>query len=196
MSSKEGTYQKQTVGERFILFRCSPLTDRTGIGTGWRAKCLWTKSIPDQGRSYAKDILVYCRTISVFVDWHAFYDKTSSLQRKTDGMMVRGSPCPISAWLTRSCNPARDFPFSFQIFVDKFAAVQYTVKALRKQFEAWLSLVERSVRDAEAASSNLVASIHPEKGSNKARPIGQAVKTEPSHGSNPGSIPGSVTLLS
>ena len=25
------------------------------------------------------------------------------------------------------------------------------------------------------------------------RPIGQAVKTEPSHGSNPGSIPGSVT---
>ena len=84
------------------------------------------------------------------------------------------------------------FPFSFQIFVDKFAAVQYTVKALRKQFEAWLSLVERSVRDAEAASSNLVASTHPEKGSNKARPIGQAVKTEPSHGSNPGSIPGSV----
>ena len=46
-------------------------------------------------------------------------------------------------------------------------------------------MVERSVRDAEAASSNLVAST--------IRPIGQAVKTEPSHGSNPGSIPGSVT---
>lgn len=27
------------------------------------------------------------------------------------------------------------------------------------QFEAWLSLVERRVRDAEAASSNLVASM-------------------------------------
>ena len=51
-----------------------------------------------------------------------------------------------------------DFLFSFQILVDKNGAVQYTVKALRKQFEAWLSLVERSVRDAEAASSNLVAS--------------------------------------
>lgn len=51
-----------------------------------------------------------------------------------------------------------DSLFSFQIFVDKNGAVQYTVKALRKQFEAWLSLVERSVRDAEAASSNLVAS--------------------------------------
>ena len=73
-------------------------------------------------------------------------------------MIVRGSPCPISACPTRSCNPGERFPFSFQIFVDKFAAVQYTVKALRKQFEAWLSLVERSVRDAEAASSNLVAS--------------------------------------
>ena len=84
------------------------------------------------------------------------------------------------------------FPFSFQIFVDKFAAVQYTVKALRKQFEAWLSLVERSVRDAEAASSNLVASIRSEKSMQQVRPIGQAVKTEPSHGSNPGSIPGSV----
>ena len=107
-------------------------------------------------------------------------------------MIVRGSPCPISAWLTRSCNPARDFPFSFQIFVDKFAAVQYTVKALRKQFEAWLSLVERSVRDAEAASSNLVASTRSEKSMQQVRPIGQAVKTEPSHGSNPGSIPGSV----
>ena len=28
-----------------------------------------------------------------------------------------------------------------------------------KQIEAWLSLVERRVRDAEAASSNLVASM-------------------------------------
>ena len=107
-------------------------------------------------------------------------------------MIVRGSPCPISACPTRSCNPGERFPFSFQIFVDKFAAVQYTVKALRKQFEAWLSLVERSVRDAEAASSNLVASIRSEKSMQQVRPIGQAVKTEPSHGSNPGSIPGSV----
>ena len=31
--------------------------------------------------------------------------------------------------------------------------------------EAWLSLVERRVRDAEAASSNLVASIENEYGS-------------------------------
>ena len=89
-------------------------------------------------------------------------------------------------------NFAERFPLFFQIFVDKSGAVQYTVKALRKQFEAWLSLVERSVRDAEAASSNLVASIRSEKSMQQARPIGQAVKTEPSHGSNPGSIPGSV----
>ena len=30
----------------------------------------------------------------------------------------------------------------------------------RREIEAWLSLVERCVRDAEVASSNLVASIH------------------------------------
>ena len=53
---------------------------------------------------------------------------------------------------------------------------------LSKIVEAWLSLVERCVRDAEVASSNLVASM--------IRPIGQAVKTPPSHGGNPGSIPG------
>ena len=51
--------------------------------------------------------------------------------------------------------------------------------------EAWLSLVERCVRDAEVASSNLVAST--------LWPVGQAVKTTPSHGVNPGSIPGQVT---
>ena len=51
--------------------------------------------------------------------------------------------------------------------------------------EAWLSLVERCVRDAEVASSNLVASTP--------GPDGQAVKTTPSHGVNPGSIPGQVT---
>ena len=50
--------------------------------------------------------------------------------------------------------------------------------------EAWLSLVERCVRDAEVASSNLVASTP--------GPDGQAVKTTPSHGVNPGSIPGQV----
>ncbi len=47
-------------------------------------------------------------------------------------------------------------------------------------------MVERSVRDAEVASSNLVASIY------TVRPIGQAAKTAPSHGANPGSIPGLV----
>ena len=57
----------------------------------------------------------------------------------------------------------------------------YTTKGI----EAWLSLVERCVRDAEVASSNLVASTP--------RPDGQAVKTTPSHGVNPGSIPGQVT---
>ena len=55
--------------------------------------------------------------------------------------------------------------------------------------EAWLSLVERCVRDAEAASSNLVASMGYKIG---LRPHGQAVKTTPSHGVNPGSIPGLV----
>ena len=52
------------------------------------------------------------------------------------------------------------------------------------EFEVWLSLVERCVRDAEAASSNLVTSIWP---------CSQAVKTSPSHGEGPGSIPGKVT---
>ena len=77
---------------------------------------------------------------------------------------------------------------------------------IAKIFEAWLSLVERSVRDAEAASSNLVAStysfccsfsytvLHRQSGAISVRPIGQEVKTEPSHGSIPGSIPGSVIL--
>ena len=59
----------------------------------------------------------------------------------------------------------------------------YTTKGI----EAWLSLVERCVRDAEVACSNHVASI------SKIRPVGQAVKTTPSHGVNPGSIPGQVT---
>ena len=54
--------------------------------------------------------------------------------------------------------------------------------------EAWLSLVERCVRDAEVASSNLVASILYE--SYSYWPIGQAVKTPPSHGGNPSSILG------
>ena len=54
----------------------------------------------------------------------------------------------------------------------------------RETIEAWLSLVERCVRDAEVASSNLVASIWP---------CSQAAKTSPSHGEGPGSIPGKVT---
>ena len=56
---------------------------------------------------------------------------------------------------------------------------------IEKVVEAWLSLVERYIRDVEVASSNLVASTP--------RPDGQAVKTTPSHGVNPGSIPGQVT---
>ncbi len=40
-------------------------------------------------------------------------------------------------------------------FVDNLNNFDYTIKGI----EAWLSLVERCVRDAEAASSNLVASI-------------------------------------
>jgi hypothetical protein len=51
-------------------------------------------------------------------------------------------------------------------------------------------LVERCVRDAEVACSNHVASIE------DLRPVGQAVKTTPSHGVNPGSIPGQVILES
>ena len=62
----------------------------------------------------------------------------------------------------------------------------YTTKGI----EAWLSLVERCVRDAEVACSNHVASIE------DLRPVGQAVKTTPSHGVNPGSIPGQVILES
>ncbi len=50
-------------------------------------------------------------------------------------------------------------------------------------------MVERCVRDAEAVGSNPVASIHL---INYIGPIGQAVKTTPSHGVNPGSIPGLV----
>ena len=55
---------------------------------------------------------------------------------------------------------------------------------LRYVIEAWLSLVERCVRDAEVAGSNPVASIY--------WPVGQAVKTTASHAVNPGSIPGRV----
>ena len=72
-----------------------------------------------------------------------------------------------------------------KILVDKKRDSYYSIGDV----EAWLSLVERCVRDAEAASSNLVASI----GKNYLlRPVGQAVKTTPSHGVNPGSIPGEV----
>ena len=70
-----------------------------------------------------------------------------------------------------------------EIFVDKRLNLYYSIEDV----EAWLSLVERCVRDAEAASSNLVASI-----GYMVWPVGQAVKTTPSHGVNPGSIPGEV----
>ena len=63
-----------------------------------------------------------------------------------------------------------------------------SAKQTLKNIEAWLSLVERCVRDAEAACSNHVASIH-------LWPDGQAAKTTPSHGVNPGSIPGQVMKL-
>ena len=53
-------------------------------------------------------------------------------------------------------------------------------------------MVERCVRDAEAASSNLVASIGALQQRSRSWPHGQAVKTTPSHGVNPGSIPGEV----
>ncbi len=42
-----------------------------------------------------------------------------------------------------------------EIFVDKRLNLYYSIEDV----EAWLSLVERCVRDAEAASSNLVASM-------------------------------------
>ena len=67
--------------------------------------------------------------------------------------------------------------------VDILPYLYYTTKGI----EAWLSLVERCVRDAEAACSNHVASIY-------LRPDGQAAKTTPSHGVNPGSIPGQVMM--
>ena len=74
-------------------------------------------------------------------------------------------------------------------FVDNLNNFDYTIKGI----EAWLSLVERCVRDAEAASSNLVASIGALQQRSRSWPHGQAVKTTPSHGVNPGSIPGQVT---
>ena len=73
-----------------------------------------------------------------------------------------------------------------QEMVDISGYLYYTTKGI----EAWLSLVERCVRDAEVACSNHVASIE------DLRPVGQAVKTTPSHGVNPGSIPGQVILES
>ena len=62
--------------------------------------------------------------------------------------------------------------------LDFFEEMGYTCRVS----EVWLSLVERRVRDAEAASSNLVTSID-------IWLVGQAVKTPPSHGGNRGSIP-------
>ena len=59
---------------------------------------------------------------------------------------------------------------------------------LASVIEAWLSLVERCVRDAEAASSNLVASIL-----KSIRPDGQVVKTTASHAVIPSSTLGQVT---
>ena len=44
----------------------------------------------------------------------------------------------------------------FHFFVDNWLNSYYTIKGI----EAWLSLVERCVRDAEVASSNLVASTY------------------------------------
>ena len=72
--------------------------------------------------------------------------------------------------------------------VDKIKDLYYSIEDV----EAWLSLVERCVRDAEAASSNLVASIGALQQRSRSWPHGQAVKTTPSHGVNPGSIPGEV----
>ena len=73
--------------------------------------------------------------------------------------------------------------------VDIFINLYYTY--VRNRDEAWLSLVERCVRDAEVASSNLVASTHFSLCLKK-WPHGQAVKTTPSHGVNSGSIPDEV----
>ena len=52
-----------------------------------------------------------------------------------------------------------------KVFIDFPVPFGYTIEVLRREpryrkIEAWLSLVERSVRDAEAASSNLVASTY------------------------------------
>ena len=66
----------------------------------------------------------------------------------------------------------------------------FNIDAINVHIVAWLSLVERCVRDAEVASSNLVASTY-----KMLRPVGQAVKTTPSHGVNPGSIPGEVIAV-
>ena len=53
--------------------------------------------------------------------------------------------------------PLRKKQKNFKNFLDNMQNLGYTYGGI----EAWLSLVERRVRDAEAASSNLVASIIP-----------------------------------
>ena len=66
------------------------------------------------------------------------------------------------AALPQGSRPPREV---LKIGVDFPTPFGYTIEVLRREpwyrkIEAWLSLVERSVRDAEAASSNLVASTY------------------------------------
>ena len=70
----------------------------------------------------------------------------------------------IHSLLPVGSNAARRAKF-LKVFIDFPTPFGYTIEVLRREprygkIEAWLSLVERSVRDAEAASSNLVASTY------------------------------------
>ena len=56
----------------------------------------------------------------------------------------------------------------FRLDIDIFSVKEYNNFRSHKSIEVWLSLVERCVRDAEAASSNLVTSTTPAVSSSRA----------------------------
>ena len=100
------------------------------------------------------------------------------------------SPARFTLFSSKKPLPKKDKIF-FKFFQKSACIIFQKVLYYWSRFEAWLSLVERCVRDAEVASSNLVASTH-FRFYLKEWPHGQAVKTTPSHGVNSGSIPDEV----
>ena len=68
------------------------------------------------------------------------------------------SPARFTLFSGKKPLPKRDKIF-FKFFQKSACIIFQKVLYYWSRFEAWLSLVERCVRDAEVASSNLVASI-------------------------------------